>query len=103
MRSLEAVAEPSAALSEGNGVVVHIWDEGQYSFWQVSFDIRRSHALIDKLAKKVFGVIEGNVILFVMGVWEWLCLSFEGREGAHDWNESFTFKCFFKAIEISLT
>jgi hypothetical protein len=67
--SLQTVYEASATLSERNGVVVHIGDEGENSSRKVCFDIGICYTLIDESAEEFFGIVECDMIFLIVSMY----------------------------------
>ena len=57
-RAFQAIGEPPTAFMVGDGIVVHVADEGEHFWRKVGLDVGREHASVEVLAKELFVVVE---------------------------------------------
>ena len=96
--ALETVDEPAAVLAEGDGVEIHVGNQGQHARRQVGFDGGVRHALVHETAEQLLRVVQGDVVLLVVRVHYRLDLAFERRERAQHAHESLGFERLVEAV-----
>jgi hypothetical protein len=79
---LQTIYETSATLSKRNGVVVHIRDKGEYSSWEVCFDVGICYTLIDESTEKLFGIVECDMIFLIVSMYQRLYFTFKSGKSA---------------------